>query len=86
MMEYARGLLVMEKVMKLKMWNYFSANSTQNYIKVLDDMVHNSNNKVNSSIKLTRTEASVKNRYPMGTCVCCSGMESAVGAYFFEYC
>ena len=27
-----------------------------------------------------------KNRYPMGTCVCCSGMKSAVGAYFFEYC
>ena len=25
----------------------------------------------------------LKNRYPMGTCVCCSGMESAVGAYFF---
>ena len=27
-----------------------------------------------------------KNRYPMGTCVCCSGMESAVGANFLEYC
>lgn len=62
MMEYARGLLVMEIVMKVKMWNYFSANSTQNYIKVLNDMVHNSNNKVNSSIKLTRTEASGKNK------------------------
>ena len=26
------------------------------------------------------TSAAFKNRYPMGTCVCCSGMESAVGA------
>ena len=31
----------------------------------------------------TNSTASEKNRYPMGTCVCYSGMKSAVGAYFF---
>ena len=48
--------------MKVKMWNYFSANSAKKYIDVLDDMVHDSNNKVNSSIKLTPTKANVKKK------------------------
>ena len=35
--------------MKEKMWKYFLANSTEKYIDVLDDMVHDYDNKVHSS-------------------------------------
>lgn len=48
------------RTMKEKMWRYFSANSTQKYIDVLDDMLHDYNNSVHSSIKMTPTEARLK--------------------------
>ena len=48
--------------MKVKMWKYFSANSTQKYIDLLEDMVHEYNNKVHSSINLTPTEANFKKK------------------------
>ena len=48
--------------MKVKMRKHFSANSTQKYIDILDDMVHDYNNQVHSSINLIRTKASVKKK------------------------
>jgi len=44
--------------MKEKMFMYFTANSTKKYIDILDEFVNRYNNMVQSSIKMTPTEAS----------------------------
>ena len=44
--------------MKEKMFKYFSANNTRQYIDVLDEMVKNYNETVHSSINMTPIEAS----------------------------
>ena len=41
--------------MKEKMWKYFSAKSTNNFINVLPDLVREYNNTRHSSIKMTPT-------------------------------
>ena len=46
--------------MKEKMWKYFSANSTNDYINVLPDLVREYNNTRLSSIKMTPLKASKK--------------------------
>ena len=46
--------------MKEKMWKYFSANSTNNFINVLSDLVKEYNNTKPSSIKITPVKASKK--------------------------
>ena len=46
------------RTMKEKMWKYFSANSTNNFINVLPDLVKEYNNTRHSSIKMTPTKAS----------------------------
>ena len=46
--------------MKEKMWKYFSANSTNNFINVLPDFVREYNNTRQSSIKMTPVKASKK--------------------------
>ena len=46
--------------MKEKMWKYFTANSTNNFINVLSDLVKEYNNTRHSSIKMTPTKASKK--------------------------
>ena len=43
-----------------KMFKYFSANNTRTYVDVLDLLVNQYNNTINSSIKLTPNEASRK--------------------------
>ena len=43
---------------KEKMFKYFSANNTRNYIDVLDLLVEQYNNTIHSSIKMTPVEAS----------------------------
>ena len=48
------------RTMKEKMWKYFSSNSTNVYINVLDDLVHQYNNTIHSSIKMTPIAASKK--------------------------
>ncbi|XP_065667586.1 uncharacterized protein LOC136087893 [Hydra vulgaris] len=48
------------RIMKDKMFKYFSANSTKKYIDVLDEMVNKYNNTKHSSIKMTPVEASDK--------------------------
>jgi len=48
------------RTMKEKMLKYFTANSTNKYIDVLDDFVDKCNNTRQSSIKMTPVEASKK--------------------------
>ena len=48
------------RTMKEKMFKYFSANSTRKYIDILDDLLHQYNTSVHSSIKMKPTEASQK--------------------------
>ena len=48
------------RTMKEKMWKYFSANSTNNFINVLPDLVKEYNNTRHSSIKMTPVKASKK--------------------------
>ena len=48
------------RTMKKKMWNYFSANSTNVYINVLPDLVREYNNTRHSSIKMTPVKANKK--------------------------
>ena len=48
------------RTMKEKMWKYFSANSTNKYIDILDGLVDQYNNTKHSSIKMTPVEASEK--------------------------
>ena len=48
------------RTMKEKMWKYFSANSTNRYIDILDKLVEQYNNTNHSSIKMTPVEASKK--------------------------
>ena len=45
------------RTMKENMFKYFSANNTREYIDVLDEMVNNYNETVNSSTKMTPIEA-----------------------------
>ena len=46
--------------MKEKMWKYFLANSTNNFINVLPDLVREYNNTRHSFIKMTPVKASKK--------------------------
>ena len=48
------------RTMKEEMWKYFTANSTNNFINVLSDLVKEYNNTRHSSIKMTPTKASQK--------------------------
>jgi len=48
------------RTMKEKMFQYFTANNTNKYIDVLDDVVERCNNTRHSSIKMTPVEASKK--------------------------
>ena len=48
------------RTMKEKMWKYFTANSTNNFINVLSDLVKEYNNTRHSSIKMTPIKASKK--------------------------
>ena len=48
------------RTMKEKMWKYFTANSTNNFIYVLSDLVKEYNNTRHSSIKMTPVKASKK--------------------------
>jgi transposase-like protein len=48
------------RTMKEKMFKYFTANSTRQYIDVLDNMVSLYNNTRHTSIKMTPTKASIK--------------------------
>ena len=48
------------RTMKEKMWEYFSANSTNVYMNVLPDLVREYNNTRYSSIKMTSTNTSKK--------------------------
>ena len=48
------------RTMKEKMWKYFSAKSTNNFINVLPDLVREYNNTRHSSIKMTPVKASKK--------------------------
>ena len=48
------------RTMKLKMWKYFSANSTNVYMHVLPDLVRQYNNTRHSCIKMTPVQASEK--------------------------
>ena len=48
------------RTMKEKMWKYFSAKSTKNFINVLPDLVREYNNTRHSSIKMTPVKVSKK--------------------------
>ncbi|WAR13645.1 YMD3-like protein [Mya arenaria] len=48
------------RTMKEKMWKYFSANSTNKYIDILNDLVDQYNGTKHSSIKMTPVETSMK--------------------------
>ena len=48
------------RTMKEKMWKYFTANSTNNFINVLPDLVREYNNTRHYSIKMTPVNASKK--------------------------
>ena len=48
------------RIMKAKMWKYFSANYTNVYMNVLPDLVREYNNTRHSSIKMTPRKASKK--------------------------
>ena len=48
------------RTMKEKMWKYFSAKSTNNFINMLPDLIREYNNTRHSSIKMTPTKASKK--------------------------
>ena len=48
------------RTMKEKMWKYFTANSTNNFINVLLDLVREYNNTGHSSIKMTPVNANKK--------------------------
>jgi len=55
------------RTMKEKMFKYFTANSTRKYIDILDEFVNRYNNTVHSSIKMTPTEASKKEKLSVPT-------------------
>ena len=44
------------------MWKYFSANNTNVYIDILQDLVDKYNNLKHSTIKMTPKEASLKEK------------------------
>ena len=46
------------RTIKEKMFKYFSANNTRNYVDVLDLLVDQYNNTIHSSIKMSPVEAS----------------------------
>ena len=46
------------RTIKEKMFKYFSANNTRNYIDVLDLLIEQYNNTIHSSIKMTPVETS----------------------------
>ena len=48
------------RTMKEKMFKYFTANSTRKYIDILDELVHQYNNTIHSSIGMTPKQASEK--------------------------
>ena len=48
------------RTIKEKMFKYFSANNTRKYVDVLDLLVDQYNNTINSSIKMTPKEVSRK--------------------------
>ena len=48
------------RTIKEKMFKYFSANNTRKCVDVLDLLVHQYNNTIHSSIKITPEEASRK--------------------------
>ena len=48
------------RTIKEKMFKYFSANNTRNYVDVLNLLVNQYNNSIHSSIKMTPNEASCK--------------------------
>ena len=48
------------RTMKEKMWKYFSANNTNKYVDILQDLVNQYNTSLHSTIKMTPTEASLK--------------------------
>jgi len=48
------------RTMKEKMFKYFTANSTRNYVDILDKLVDRYNNTIHSSIGMTPKEASEK--------------------------
>ena len=50
------------RTIKDKMFKYFSANNTRKYVDVLDLLVDQYNNTILSSIKMTRKEASRKEK------------------------
>ena len=52
------------RIMKEKMFKYFSANNTNKYIDVLQDLVEQYNNTVHSTTKMTPVEASLKKNEP----------------------
>ena len=48
------------RMMKEKMWKYFTDNNTNHYVDILPDLVKDYNNTKHSSIKMTPVEASKK--------------------------
>ena len=48
------------RTIKDTIYKYFTANSTRKYIDVLDKLVDQYNNSINSSIKMSPVEASLK--------------------------
>ena len=50
------------RTINVKIFKYFSANSTRKYIDVLGKLVYRYNNAVHSSIKMTPVEASLKKK------------------------
>ena len=48
------------RTLKSRMWKYFTANNTYNYIDVIDDLLWQYNNSRHRSIKMTPKEASLK--------------------------
>lgn len=51
------------RTLKERMYKYFTANSTDKYIDVLDLIVHDYNNTKHRSIKMTPTQASLKENH-----------------------
>ena len=49
------------RTIKERMFKYFSANNTRKYVNVLDLLVDQYNNTINSSINMTPKEASRRN-------------------------
>ena len=46
------------RTLKSKMFKFFSANNTKNYVNNLSDMIHSYNNSIHRTIKMTPTQAS----------------------------